>query len=147
MIPGTIGRPWSAHTIVNGFPDRRSTLQFEWAWKHVTGFAWSMQFQFDEIIYHGGCILHILLSDPLNNPKVKHTIDIMAGLGVLKSSFGLLFRSLPLWTFAIFVWGCLLAIHYKKLAGAHSAWVMHVMLALPQYCVLDGLQNYDRLSM
>lgn len=29
------GRPWKFVTIVNGFPDHRSALQFEWAWQNV----------------------------------------------------------------------------------------------------------------
>ena len=128
-------------------PVRTRIFKFDATFIHVhalvTGFAWSMKYQFAEIIYHGGCILHIITSDPLNHPKVKNTIDIMAGLGVVKSSFGLIFRSIPLWISAIFFWVTLFTIHDKKLAGAHSAWIMHVMLALPQYCMLDALQNYD----
>jgi predicted GIY-YIG superfamily endonuclease len=28
------GRPWTFVAIVNGFPDQRTALQFEWAWQH-----------------------------------------------------------------------------------------------------------------
>ena len=30
-----IGRPWHIMCLVRGFVDKRQTLQFEWAWKHV----------------------------------------------------------------------------------------------------------------
>lgn len=29
-----IGRPWIPYCIVEGFPNKTSTLQFEWMWKH-----------------------------------------------------------------------------------------------------------------
>jgi len=29
-------RPWTVHMVVSGFPNQRSALQFEWAWKHAS---------------------------------------------------------------------------------------------------------------
>ena len=102
-----------------------------------------MRPQYIELLYHTACIFHIILSDPLNKPKTKNTIDILCGIGVVKSSFGLAFRSLMLYGAAIVQWVILFTIHKKKLAGAHSAWIMHVMLTGPQLCLLHGIEAYD----
>lgn len=109
----------------------------------LSGYAWSMRPQYIELLLHAACIFHIILSDPLNKPKTKNTIDILCGIGVVKSSFGLAFRSLILYGAAIVQWVILFTIHKKKLAGAHSAWIMHVMLAGPQLCLLYGIEAHD----
>ena len=106
----------------------------------ITGYAWSNRVQYHQIIYNLFCVLHIYLSDPLKNPNVKNKIDILTGLGVVDTSLGLLFRNIPHWTIAFFMWVILFRIYNKKLAGTHSSWIMHVMLAGPQYLVLNAFQ-------
>ena len=126
---------------------RNRIFKFDASFIHIhsllSGYAWSMQPQYIELLYHGVCILHIIFSDPLKKPKVKNTIDILCGIGVVKSSFGLAFRSAMLYSAAIVQWVILFTIHNKKLAGVHSAWIMHVMLTGPQFCLLHGIEAHE----
>lgn len=109
----------------------------------LTGYSWGLRHQLTELIYHACSILHIYFALPLQNPNVKKVIDILAGLGAAKSSFGMAFRSLPLWACAVSFWVVLFSIHHKKLAGSHSSLIMHIMLAVPQYCMLRSLQYHE----
>ena len=125
---------------------RNRIFKFDASFIHIhslfTGYAWSMHPQYIELLYHAVCIFYIILSDPLKKPKVRNTIDILSGIGVVKSSFGLAFRSLNLYGAAIVQWVILFTIYKKKLFGAHSAWIMHVMLAGPQFCLLQGIEAH-----
>ena len=108
----------------------------------ITGYTWKMNYNYGELLYHSVCILYIVFSKPLYYPQTKSNIDILAAIGCAKSTFGLFFRSITLWTSAIILWIILFTVYKKKIAGLHSSWIMHVMLAGPQFCVLEGLQNY-----
>jgi hypothetical protein len=126
---------------------RNRIFKFDASFIHIhslfTGYAWSMHPQYIELLYHAACIFYIILSDPLKKPKVRNTIDILSGIGVVKSSFGLAFRSLNLYGAAIVQWVILFTIYKKKSFGAHSAWIMHVMLAGPQLCLLQGIESHE----
>jgi hypothetical protein len=108
----------------------------------VIAYSWNHNISKVEITYHIACIYNIIMSDTLKYPKNKNTIDYLAGLGYLKTSFDLFQTSILIWCLYIFSLVSLFLIHNKKLAGVHSSWIMHIMLAPSHYCMLYALENY-----
>ena len=135
--------------LVDDPPMRTTIYKFDASFIHIqallTGIAWFMKVSWVEAIFHTACIVHIIKSQPLAFPKQKNTIDILCALGVIKSSFGCIYRSQTLWGWAHIFWGIGFAIHNRKLLGAHSAAVFHVLLSIPQYCIMCACQ-YHALS-
>lgn len=108
----------------------------------LTGYAWFLQLSWLELFYHIFCIVNIVLSDPLTYSKSKNTIDIMCAIGVLKSSFGSFYRSKFLWLCAHVFWIIGFYVHNRKLLGPYSAAVFHIILVVPQYCIMLACQNH-----
>lgn len=107
----------------------------------LQGYSWTMTPQAGEVLYHVACILHIATSDPVNNLKVKTKVDILAGLGVLKCAFGMIRYDAKVWAVAKVFWVVALLIHNKNLMGGSSSGIMHILLAVPQFCLLHSLQQ------
>ena len=105
------------------------------------GYSWTLQIQWLEIVYHIACVLHIWMSDPLVNPSVKHTVDILAGIGTVKSSLGIILYDFSTWDTCMVWWIALFVIHNRKIFGQHSSWMMHVMLSVPENYMLHSLEN------
>jgi len=128
---------------------RTFLFKFDACFIHVqmlmTRYAGSRRFQYYQIMYNTLCIVHIICSDPLKNPKVKNQIDILAGIGCIETLFKILFRNFSYGVIAMLLMVSLFTIHHKKLAGVHSSWVMHVLLVGPQYITLHNLQYYPQL--
>lgn len=108
----------------------------------VLAYSWNYNISNIEKEYHLACIYNIIISDTVKYPKNKNTIDYLAGLGYFKTSFNLFQTSILIWCLYIVSLITLFFIHNKKLAGVHSSWIMHTMLAPSHYCVLYALQNY-----
>lgn len=133
--------------LVDNPPQRTFLFKFDACFIHVasllTGMAWFLTIPWIEVIFHTGCATHIILSEPLRYPNQKNTIDILAGGGVLLSSFGLFYRSQTLWGWAQLFWVIGFIIHNRKLCGSHSATIFHALLAIPQFCVMTALQEFS----
>jgi hypothetical protein len=123
---------------------RTKIFKFDATFIHVhaflTGYSWFLNINSFEFVYHIACIIHIFMSKPLEFPKQKNTIDILCGLGVVKSSFGLIYHDGNLWSFAILFWVIGFSIHNRKLFGVHSSTIFHLILAIPQFCIMAGCQ-------
>lgn len=107
----------------------------------ITGYCWCLDLQIFEKLFHLFCIINIIISNPIKYPKIKNTIDILTGLGVIKSSFGLIFINFYLWLTSIIFWTIAFSIHNKKLLGPHSSSIMHILISIPQFCILKALNN------
>lgn len=129
---------------------RTKIFKFDASFIHLhaflTGYSWFLQLNYYELIYHIACVLHIFNSKPLEFPKQKNTIDILCGLGVVKSSFGLIYHDGKLWSIAMLFWIIGFSIHNKKLFGVHSSVVFHTILAIPQFCIMAGCQWHAATS-
>jgi hypothetical protein len=125
---------------------RTKIFKFDASFIHIhallTGYAWFLQVSWLETIFHVCCIINIARSDPLGFPKSKNLIDVLCAVGVIKSSFGLSYRSKELWVCALIFLGLGFAIHNRKLLGPSSAFGFHILLAIPQYCIMRGCQEH-----
>ena len=100
------------------------------------GTAWLMRLPVFETFFHTICISLILSSTPLETPRVKNTIDILCAVGVMISSFGMIYKSFVLWTTAHLTWTVAFFIHNRKLFGKYSSTIFHAILAGPEFCLL-----------
>lgn len=142
--------PWSvALHLQRAFSDnvrlRTKLYKFDVSFIHLhallQGYSWTMTLQAGEVLYHMACIFHIATSDPMNHPKVKTKVDILAGLGVLKCAFGMIHYDAKVWAVVKLFWVVALLIHNKKLVGGSSSGIMHILLAVPQFCLLHSMHT------
>lgn len=110
-------------------------------WALVTGFAWTFRYQFLETAYHFGCIAHIIICDPIHHLHEKRLISIKAAVGVLIGTFGLIRCNEYLWLCATSAWCMAYICHTETPFGAYSSAVMHILLVVPQTCLLQGLSS------
>lgn len=109
----------------------------------ITGCAWAMRPQYFEILFHGYCLLNIIIDDPLAKPAIKKRWDMCTVLGIMKSSFGMVYRNPGLWVLAHVFWIAAFLIYSRKLCGTANSAIMHSLLSVPQFCILASLQWYD----
>ena len=102
----------------------------------ISSYAWFMRPNALDVFYHSACILYILFSDPLSNPKTKTIIDLSVAVGVVKSNFNMFYKDRRLWLLAHVLWLFAFMVHAKKLVGVHSSWLMHLLIVFPQWLVL-----------
>ena len=103
----------------------------------LQGIAWTMTPQKLEILFHVGCITHIIVVKPLQNPKVKHRIDVLCAIGIIISSFGMFHRCFVRWVVAHLLWVVAFSIYRLHYSNA----LFHTILAGPQYCLISSLSN------
>lgn len=143
--------PWSAglhvYRAYGTYPTRRIYLyKGDVAFQHIyslcTRYAFSSQFSLVETIFHISCILHLIFCNPLKNPDKKKIIGILSAIGLGSCAFDLFNRSSNHFYVALGVAAVGFLIHHKELLGAYSPFWFHICLALPHYCLLQGL-NID----
>ena len=105
----------------------------------LTGYSWFLLLSLTELFYHLFCILNIIFSDPLKYPKHKKIIDILCVIGIIKSAFGLIYKSKLSWFCAHLFWTLGFYIYNNKTFGKYSSAVFHIILTIPQYCCMSEL--------
>lgn len=105
----------------------------------LTGYSWALLPRLEELVFHAGCVAHVALADPLASPGVKTRVDALVAAGVLKSAFGMFSYDARVWGVAHAFWALALWVHNKRLGGGFSAGAVHVLLAVPQFCLLCSL--------
>lgn len=103
----------------------------------LTGYSWFIHKRYNayQTMYHVLCILHHVLYgyDVNTQPRIEMLISIGVGL----SAFPMIYTRPTLWIISQFVWGIALWIHVGKVCGSLSGGVMHILLCVPQYCILQ----------
>jgi hypothetical protein len=85
----------------------------------------------------------LILCDPLKNPERKKIIGILSAIGLGSCAFYLFNRSFNHFYVALGVAASGFLIHHKELVGAYSPFLFHICLAVPHYCILQGLNIAD----
>ena len=108
----------------------------------LIGYSWYLYYDYIEILYHGFCMLLIIISDPLRYQTQKNTIDVLAGMGIMKSSHSLFYKNNVLWIISIFCCFVSFIMHNKKIFNDIIPIIFYVLLAINQYCILYGNTYY-----
>jgi hypothetical protein len=104
----------------------------------IAGYAWHMQINKYELLYHILCILYIKIVNIISCPRKKQIINVLCGIGVAKSSYGLIYHSEQLWYIAMFFWIIGFIIHVFTIYGKYSSTIFHLILLVPQLCIMYG---------
>lgn len=107
----------------------------------LTGYSWNMKIETVETLYHLVCVLHILSYKQHISQNGKKYINLGAVGGVLVSSRRLYHSSIKKYTVSILSWLVLFKIYDLKLLGNYSSFVMHLMLSIPQFCLLSSIKQ------
>lgn len=119
---------------------RKIIYKFDVSFIHIhsllSGYSWQLKFNNCELIYHILCIINITQSNVTSNNK--QIINILCGIGVVKSSHGLFYRSNYLWYTAMFVWIIGFVIYLTNCCKKYSSTIFHILLTIPQLCIMYG---------
>ena len=107
----------------------------------LTGYSWNMEIETIETLYHLFCILHILSYRKNISQNGKKYINLGTACGVLLSSKRMYHCSIKKYIVSILSWLVLFKIYDLKLLGYYSSFVMHLMLSIPQFCLLSSIKQ------
>ena len=107
---------------------------------YMQNYAWNLQINKINLIYHILSIYYIWNTNPIEYPKSKYYIDLFTVFGILLSSYELFYIDKKLYFIAIIIW-CIGFIVYnkKQFNNIPSSILFHMLLTGPQYCLLEGL--------
>lgn len=137
--------PWSfmlhLYRAFGTDPERRTVLyKCDVSFIHlhclIHSYAWDMRFIYISLIFHVFAVIHTWASNPLQNPKCKVHIDILAALGIVIASYPMRYRSQSIHFLALFLWAIAFTVYSKRIIGDHSSTFFHFLLAGPQYLML-----------
>jgi len=111
-------------------------------WAGLAGFGWGLSYSFTGplVAFHVVGIAHIWYNDPVKHPRVKLRMDMLGAIGVFFAAAGV-------WSVdggavygcvAYVTWVVAFVFYSQKLAGVWSSMIFHILLSIPQVCMLHA---------
>ena len=104
----------------------------------LTGYSWYYMFGTYEQLqmwYHIACIIHHITYG--YDIEIQPRIELMIATGVALSAYPMIYTRPVLWVISQIIWGVAFWIHMGKVCGSFSGGIMHILLCIPQYCILQ----------